>query len=146
MSKSPSPRAVYTIGYGNRKFEDFLGLLKKFGIELVVDVRAFPKSKWPEFAKESLQEDLPAQGVGYSHIPELGGYRRGGYEAYLKTWDFERGIAELEGLARGHTAVLMCVESHPKVCHRKFVAKKLCERGWKVLHLVGKEGRVIEQG
>ena len=136
-------RKVYTIGYGNRRFEDFVRLLKKFGVELVIDVRAFPTSRWPEFIKENLQNALPAEGIGYAHLRELGGYRRGGYEAYLQTEDFERGIAELQRLASGQTAAIMCVESHPSACHRRFIAKKLCERGWEVIHIVGKAGKTV---
>ena len=36
---------IFTIGYGNREFEDFMALLKRFDIELIIDVRRFPTSK-----------------------------------------------------------------------------------------------------
>ena len=36
MEKKP----LYTIGHGNRKPEDFLALLKDFGIEYLIDVRS----------------------------------------------------------------------------------------------------------
>lgn len=129
---------IYTIGYGNRKFDDFVKLLKKFSIGLVVDVRSFPTSKWPEFVKENLEKALPAKGIDYVHLRGLGGYRRGGYEAYMRTPDFKQGLKELTRLARKKVATIMCVESSPSACHRRFIAKKLRRRGWKVVHIIGK--------
>ncbi len=128
---------IYTIGYGNRKFEDFVSLMKRFNIKLVADVRSFPTSKWPEFVKENLQKVLPANGIGYIHLRELGGYRRGGYKAYMKTADFKEGLKTLMQLARERPTTVMCVESSPSACHRRFIAKRLRRRGWEVVHIVG---------
>ena len=128
---------IFTIGYGNRKFDDFVELLKRFGIELVIDVRRFPTSKWSEFVKESLQRTLPIRGIGYVHLRALGGYR-GGYGAYTLTPEFKQGLKELMRLAREKPAVIMCVESSPSACHRRFIAKELKKRKWKVVHIVGK--------
>jgi uncharacterized protein (DUF488 family) len=132
-----TPR-IYTIGYGNRRFEDFVELLKRFGVELVVDVRAFPTSKWPEFMKENLEVALPSRGIDYVHIEELGGYRRGGYEAHMRSEEFKRGLKRLGELARKKVAALMCVEANPSGCHRRFIAKRLRRQGWEVVHIVGK--------
>ena len=128
---------IFTIGYGNRKFDDFVELLKHFGIELVIDVRRFPTSKWSEFVKESLQRTLPIRGIGYVHLRALGGYR-GGYGAYTRTPEFKQGLKELMRLAREKSSVIMCVESSPSACHRRFIAKELKKRKWKVVHIVGK--------
>lgn len=128
---------IFTIGYGNRKFDDFVALLKRFDIELIIDVRHFPTSKWPEFVKENLQRTLPAMGIGYVHIRELGGYR-GGYGNYTQTQEFKQGLKELMKLAREKSSAIMCVESYPSACHRRFIAKELKKRKWKVVHIVGK--------
>ncbi|MBA7502296.1 hypothetical protein ES706_00880 [subsurface metagenome] len=128
---------IFTIGYGNRKFDDFVALLKRFDIELIIDVRHFPTSKWPEFVKENLQRTLPAMGIGYVHIRELGGYR-GGYGNYTRTKEFKQGLKELMKLAREKSSAIMCVESYPSACHRRFITKKLKKRKWKVVHIVGK--------
>ncbi|MDI6642863.1 MAG: DUF488 domain-containing protein [Candidatus Hodarchaeaceae archaeon] len=128
---------IYTIGYGNWKFNDFVELLKRLGIELIVDVRRFPTSKWPEFVKEALERALPAKGIGYAHIRALGGYR-GGYGEYTKTQGFKQGLKELMRLAREKPSAIMCVESSPSVCHRRFIARELKRRKWKVVHIVGK--------
>lgn len=128
---------IYTIGYGNRKFEDFVELLKRFGIELVIDVRRFPTSKWPEFVRENLQRTLPTRGIGYAHFRELGGYR-GGYRAYTRTPEFKQALEELMEIARERPAAIMCVESSPSACHRRFIASALKRHKWKVVHIVGK--------
>lgn len=132
---------IYTIGYGNRKFEEFIELLRRFKIRLVVDVRSFPRSKWPEFERESLQDSLPSRGIEYVHLRELGGYRRGGYEAYMWTDEFREGLRKLIELASKRLAVIMCLESYPSGCHRRFIAGRLKELGWEVIHIVGKKGR-----
>jgi len=135
-------RKIYTIGYGNRKFEDFVALLERFGIKLVIDVRRFPTSKWPEFVKENLQSSLPARGIGYTHLRELGGYR-GGYERYTQTPEFKRALEELVELASEEPSVIMCVESYPSACHRRFVAKELEKLGWEVVHIIGGKKKLV---
>ncbi len=132
-------RLIHTIGYGNREFLDFVTLLKRLGVELVIDVRRFPTSKWPEFVKENLEAALPAEGVVYVHLRELGGYR-GGYEAYTRTREFKLALGKLMRLACEKPAVIMCVESSPSACHRRFIAAQLKQRGWRVVHIVGKGG------
>jgi len=39
--------AIFTIGYGGRRFADLVSFLKEHNIAFVVDVRRFPKSKVP---------------------------------------------------------------------------------------------------
>jgi len=51
--------AIFTIGYGGRKFADFVALLQQHNIAFLVDVRRFPKSKVPEYNKESLEAESP---------------------------------------------------------------------------------------
>ena len=128
---------IFTVGYGNRKFDDFVGLLKRFNIGLIIDVRRFPTSKWPEFVKENLQRALPTKGIGYVHVRELGGYR-GGYGVYTKTHEFKQALKELMKLTREKPSAIMCVESSPSACHRRFIAMELKRRRWNVMHIVGK--------
>lgn len=59
--------AIFTIGYGGRGFVNFIVLLKEHDIAFVGDVRRFPKSKVPEYNKESLlhlPKSLSRQGRG----------------------------------------------------------------------------------
>lgn len=134
---------IYTLGTGSRTLEEFLELLRETGVEQVCDVRSFPtSSRFPHFARESLESALAARGFGYVWLGnELGGYRKGGYLAYMKTEDFGAGLEELERLAAERVTALVCAERLPWRCHRRFISEALRERGWKVIHLIDK-GRV----
>uniref|UniRef100_UPI002ADD56CC DUF488 domain-containing protein n=1 Tax=Thermoflexus sp. TaxID=1969742 RepID=UPI002ADD56CC len=67
---------ILTIGHSNRTLEDFLALLQAHGVEKVIDVRRFPNSRrHPHFNGPALAAALAAAGIGYRHIPELGGRR-----------------------------------------------------------------------
>jgi len=50
--------AIFTIGYGGRKFADLVALLKEHDIAFVVDVRCFPESIVPGYNKENLEAKL----------------------------------------------------------------------------------------
>lgn len=132
---------IYTIGYGDKEFEELTELLQEVEVDMVVDVRSFPTSKWPEFEKEKLQNLLEGHGIDYVHLEELGGYRDEGYEEYMSTEEFENGIDQFTELAGERKVALLCLESYPSGCHRRFIAEELVDRGWNVIHLVGKKGR-----
>ena len=62
---------IFSIGHSNRTLDEFLQILKKYGIELLVDVRHFPTSKWEWFKKESLREALKERNIGYEYLGDL---------------------------------------------------------------------------
>lgn len=52
----------------------FLGLLQLHDIQMLADVRQFPLSRRaPWTNKDALAELLAGQGIGYLHMPALGG-------------------------------------------------------------------------
>jgi uncharacterized protein (DUF488 family) len=138
-----SGRAIYTLGTSNRTLEEFLGLLEEFGLELVCDVRSFPTSeRFPHFRRDRLEAELEKAGFRYAWMgKELGGYRRGGYEAYMGTEDFKKGLKRLEEMARERRTAVVCAERFPWRCHRRFISAALLERGWEVVHVLDR-GRV----
>jgi uncharacterized protein (DUF488 family) len=137
-------KTLFTLGTSNRSLEEFIHLLRVNRIEIVADVRSFPTSRFPHFRKEALSQSLGEEGLGYSYLgKELGGYRKGGYEAYMQTYDFLRGVELLERLATRCRCAILCAERLPWRCHRRFIGRSLQERGWKVVHIV-EEGRVWE--
>lgn len=102
-------RLIYSVGHSTRSQEDFVTLLRAHGIQTLVDVRRWPTSaRFPHFAREALESSLAAVRVCYLHLgKELGGYRAGGYEAYMQTHEFVAGLDALEALAgQGPAAVL----------------------------------------
>ena len=130
-------RLVWTIGHSNRDWEEFLAVLRHFGIQRLVDVRSHPRSRFPHFKREVLAHALPAAGIEYVWMGDtLGGLRPGGYGAWMQGEAFGRGLAELERLAAERPTAFMCAERDPRQCHRRYIALALLDRGWQVRHLI----------
>jgi uncharacterized protein (DUF488 family) len=133
---------IYTLGTGIRSFEEFLALFTEHNIEVGVDVRSFPTSRFPHFRRESLQRNLESCAVLYHYLgKELGGFRKGGYLAYMKTESFQKGLERLKEIGRERRTAFFCSERFPWRCHRQWIARKLIQQGWKVVHIIEK-GRV----
>ena len=146
-----SNKQIWTIGHSNRAENTFLDLLQSYDIKILADIRTFPGSrKYPYFNKEVLEQSLPAAGMRYFHMPELGGRRKPrpdstnivwknesfrGYADYMETENFREGIEKLEELATNWNLAYMCSEALWWKCHRALVSDFLKVRGWKVLHI-----------
>lgn len=139
---------VLTVGHSTRSLEAFAGLLRAHGAEHVVDVRTVPRSRRnPQFNRETLPEALAAYGIGYMHLPSLGGLRHPhadspntawhnlsfrGYADYMATPEFAVGLDELLALAGQRRVAIMCAEAVPWRCHRSLIADALLVRGVQV--------------
>ena len=121
--------SVFTIGHSNLKQEEFDTLLKRHGIEVLVDVRSYPKSKFcPHFDKDRLGPHVEGNDVEYHHFPELGGHQYVGegkdrhelsYDEVIATKEFQKGLKSVRDCAReGYRVALMCSENDPMDCHR----------------------------
>jgi uncharacterized protein (DUF488 family) len=142
---------IYTVGHSTRSSDELLALVRGAGIELLVDVRAFPSSRrHPQFNRGALTGWLPDAGIAYRHMPQLGGRRapapdspnRGwretafqGYADHMRSPEFRRALAELEAAGREAPTTLMCAEAVWWRCHRRLIADALVARGWRVEHL-----------
>jgi uncharacterized protein (DUF488 family) len=138
-------RIVLTIGHSTRTLDQFIALLKAHAVTLVVDVRTIPRSRHnPQFNEDSLPESLKKAGIGYIHMPGLGGLRHAksdslntgwrnasfrGYADYMQTPEFQKQIEELIQLTKEHRIALMCAEAVPWRCHRSLIADALLVRG-----------------
>ena len=132
---------VYTLGTSNRGIDEFISILKAYGIELVVDVRRFPTSKFEHFKKENLERYLRENGFEYFYLGDLlGGYRTGGYQKYMESDDFGRGLQMLIDMVKGKKTAIICREKFPWKCHRWQISRKLTEMGFRVIHIID-EGR-----
>jgi uncharacterized protein (DUF488 family) len=143
--ESDASAVVLTVGHSTRPIEEFVGLIKAHGVTRVVDVRTVPRSRYnPQFNRETLPESLAVAGIGYVHMPELGGLRRPspdsrntgwrnasfrGYADYMQTPEFAQAIDRLLEFARKDRLVLMCAEAVPWRCHRSLIADALWVRG-----------------
>ncbi len=146
---------VYTIGHSTHELGEFIDVLKNFKIELVIDVRTIPRSRHnPQFNKDSLPKNLDLAGIGYVHMPGLGGLRhtqvdsvnRGwrnssfrGYADYMQTASFEENLNELIAIVNKERSVIMCAESLPWRCHRSLISDALLVRRINVTHIMGAE-------
>lgn len=143
MSVAAGEKRFYTIGHSTRNLDELVDLLNDYGITQLVDVRHYPRSRRnPQFNLEALERELPARGIAYTWNEDLGGFRKGGYQAYMATPAFARGLDRLEGLlTRGPTAI-MCAEIVWFRCHRRFIARQMVACGYRVTHIVtrGKPG------
>ena len=143
---------IWTLGHSTRTQEEFLGVLAAQGLEAIADVRRFPGSKrHPHFAREALEKTLPAAGIEYLWLPQLGGRRRPskdspndgwrneafrGYADHIDSAEFDEGLQLLQALAARRRTAMMCSELLWWRCHRSLVSDVLKARGWTVLHVV----------
>ena len=144
---------VYTIGHSTRTIDMLLDILAASGIEILVDVRAFPRSRrHPQFNRDALESALASCDVRYSwHGKALGGFRRPrvdsrhvalrepafrGFADYMETDAFENALNDVLGAATRTRLALMCAERNPSECHRALIADAAVVRGAKVVHLI----------
>ena len=143
---------IYTIGHSTRPFEDFLAVLRSFGIVAVADVRLIPKSRrHPHFVAEFLAENLPKRGIEYLPFKHLGGRRRPrkdsrnagwrnesfrGYADFTETPEFAAALDELMAAATRRPTTTMCAEAVPWRCHRSLISDALIVRGWNVMDVM----------
>jgi len=148
----PSP-IVLTIGHSTRTLEEFIGLFRAHGATRVVDVRTVPRSRHnPQFDEALLPGSLKNTGLGYVHMPGLGGLRHAkrdslnlawrnasfrGFADYMQTPEFEQSLDELIQLANQERIVLMCAEAVPWRCHRSLIADALLVRGIRTEDIMG---------
>ena len=146
---------IYTVGHSNHKWESFSELLVSNGIELLVDLRSKPVSRFAPFSnKRVFPTLLETVGIDYHFMGDsLGGrpddpslHDAAGKPDYQKIRDsdaFREGMENLVEVAEGAVTVVMCSEGEPTRCHRKLlIGVELEERGVGVLHILS-DGRVV---
>lgn len=146
---------IYTIGHSTHTEEEFVLLLQKYKIQTLIDIRAFPGSKYvPQFNKENIKKWLAKNNIKYIHMSELGGRRNKNrkideslvngwekttfrnYAAYSLTKEYEDAINKLIKYAQENTVCYMCSEAVPWRCHRLIISNTLASKGIKVYHIM----------
>jgi uncharacterized protein (DUF488 family) len=152
-NNTAKPR-VFSIGHSNHSADRFLSLLQSHGVEVVVDTRSQPYSKYtPHFDQEDLKKGLTGAGIRYLFLGrELGGRPEGDefydedghvlYDRVAATPLFQEGLTRLERGIREYKVAMLCAEESPAECHRRLlVGRVLLEHGIQVDHIRG-DGRV----
>ncbi len=146
---------LYTIGHSTHTEEEFISLLKKYKIEVLVDVRSFPGSKHvPQFNQQNMEIWLPRNDIKCLHMPELGGRRNKNkeideslvsgwkspsfrnYATYSLTQKYQEGIDRLTKLSNQNTLCYMCSEAVPWRCHRLIISNTLVSNEMSVYHIM----------
>jgi uncharacterized protein (DUF488 family) len=151
-----------TIGYEGLTIRNFVDLLKRCRVSMIVDVRELPISRKPGFAKAALAAALEKHGIKYQHVPKLGcpkeirhDYRDDGdwarysrrFKAYLETQG--EAIEQLVKWAGEEQCCLLCFEEDYNFCHRSYVAEEVMSKMddlARISHLTGPmSGRVVRR-
>lgn len=145
----PSNTIIYTIGHSNVDFKEFLDLLEDKGIEVLVDVRSVPFSKYaPQFNRENMGKELKNGNIEYIFMGDvLGGkpedtscYVKNNvvYEKIMGKRGYWEGISKLIEIADRRKTAVMCSEENPEKCHRNLlITQTLLGRGLTVFHIRG---------
>ncbi len=146
----------YTVGHSNRSLAEFADILRHAGVEMVADVRSFPRSRSnPAFNIDTLPDALCSDQIGYHHCPDLGGRRKmqcdvpdsinalwrnqsfHNYADYALSDQFDRAFSQMLDLGRDRPVAIMCAEAVWWRCHRRIIADYLLLSGYEVVHLMG---------
>ena len=149
---------IYTIGHSTHTSKDFFQMLKDNKIDMIVDVRSVPYSKYaPQFNQENIMENADLNGMSYVHEAEVFGarqlnkelYNSGGYLDFDRVRNqtvFKHKIAEYaEKMREGKNLAFMCSEKDPIDCHRAImVGRGFALQDVPVEHIMS-DGKVISQ-
>jgi uncharacterized protein (DUF488 family) len=156
---SDHPDRIWTVGHSTRSGDEFNEILLQHEIGVLIDVRSFPGSRrYPQFNKAELSIALEAVGIGYQHLPHLGGRRQPSptskntawknssfraYADHMDSKEFQQGIVDLLKVAAEKRTAIMCAEALWWRCHRSLIADFLKAKGFEVIHIL--DARHIEQ-
>lgn len=140
---------LYTIGHSNISVDAFVKLLHDAWIEVLVDVRSSPYSKYADqFNKKELMSVLSKEGVRYLYMGDsLGGRpsdkscyigENPDYDAIRQRDFYKTGLDRLiKGIAMYRVAI-MCSEEDVMKCHRRnLIGVDIHKKGIRVIHIRG---------
>jgi uncharacterized protein (DUF488 family) len=143
-------KLIYTIGHSSHDNIYFLGLLRKYNINCIVDIRSVPFSKYvPHFNKNVIKKFLDSNNINYVYMADEFGairedknlFNQKGYldfEIIKHTKSFKDGIVRINtGIDKQFVICLMCTEKDPLDCHRSImIAPELVKNEFMVNHIL----------
>ncbi len=144
--------AIFTVGHSILAWTEFVQLLQRNAIELLVDVRSYPQSRrHPQFSRAQMEPRLASAGIAYQWAGRaLGGFRKPlpesrhlalgndafrGYADHMSTPEFGAAIESLVAWSGTARVVVMCAEADYRHCHRQFIADYLTKSDMPVFHI-----------
>jgi uncharacterized protein (DUF488 family) len=150
QDKDNKPLTIFSIGHSNQSIEAFLALLQQHQIQVLVDVRSSPYSKYvPQFNSTPLAVAVRQVGIKYMFMgKELGGRPDGDefydsdshvlYNRVAEASFFLDGIDRLKKGGRSYRVAIMCSEEDPATCHRHLlIGRVLTKQGVNLCHIRG---------
>lgn len=147
---------VYSIGYGNLGIQDFLNILKDYGIEVVIDIRRSTISHNKLFGAELLRESLQKNNIKYVWSGdwlaevELGDktiFDEDGYVVYGEFWN-EKKNKRLKAFCEKaindkKRICFLSPEFNPEHSHRgRMVGGNALSMGIDICHIILSRGEV----
>ncbi len=142
---------MWTVGHSTRTVAELAALVRAHDVGLIADVRKIPRSRRHQrWNIGTLPAELARAGLGYVHLPDLGGLRRErpdsinrawrnptfrAYADYMQTPEFAAALDRLLALAATARVAIMCAEADWSHCHRSLIADALVARGEPVWHI-----------
>jgi uncharacterized protein (DUF488 family) len=149
--------SVFTIGHSKHPIEKFLGLLREHGVEVLVDARSQPFSRFsPQFSRKALESAVTEVSIRYLFMGDSLGGRPAPRECYdadgkldydrVEAQEFyQRGIERLlDGIARFRVCI-MCAEEDPSHCHRRLLVTRTLVRGGVEVRHIRRNGEVEDE-
>lgn len=149
---------IYTIGYSSFQKDDFIAVLKEYGINSVIDVRSSPYSAFhTDYNKEILQKTLKDNNIFYRNYKNEFGARQTdrqyypegylSFSLFVKSEAFQSGMNKIiNAIPLGYTFALMCSEKDPLTCHRTImVAREFHKNNIGIKHILSDKTTISQE-
>lgn len=132
---------LFSVGYEGRTIDRFIEMLKRNGVDVLMDVRLNAISRKAGFSKRKLEAALADAGIEYVHEPLLGNPKEN-RDAFRSGGDLADGrrrfaarlsngsggaLADLAEMASERHVAVLCFEEDSQRCHRKVITDEAQE-------------------
>ncbi|MFV1997508.1 MAG: DUF488 family protein [Acidiferrobacterales bacterium] len=138
---------IFTVGFGNRRVDQLVGILREFGIRVLVDVRLGLTAESRDVLRQALEEEdieyhWAGRHLGGNRVSRPGSINTAldnelrGFADYMTSQEFQIGLRQLIGIAGKRPAVMLFTTRLPDKCHRRLIADALMMKGFSVTHIL----------
>lgn len=142
-------RPILSLGTSNLTWPDFQQRLERYGIDVLIDVRARAYSRHAHFCQPVLRAKLNHVGISYIHLPDLGGLSSDDTRSFAEvasTPCVKTALELVMHIATRAQPVLTCAEGDVLTCHRcLMLAPALTAMGAKMHHILA-DGSLEDHG